>query len=69
LEEPRVTIQVAGSPQSPVVLPDFSGKLYPAQISMVGVDGLIHQTKKKKRQFYLNLKFLYKLQSKQLERI
>jgi hypothetical protein len=56
------------------VLPDFSGKLYPSQISMVGVDVLLHQPKKK-RQFYLNLKFLlklilkYKLQSKQLERI
>jgi hypothetical protein len=29
------------------VLPDFSGKLYPSQISMVGVDSLIHQPKRK----------------------
>jgi hypothetical protein len=36
-----------------LVLPDFSGKLYPSQISMVGVDGLFHQPKKK-RQFYSN---------------
>jgi hypothetical protein len=41
---------------------------------MMGVDGLIHQPKKE-RQFYLKLKFLwklilkYKLQSKQLEKI
>jgi hypothetical protein len=27
------------------VLPDFLGKLYPSQISMVGMDGLIHQPK------------------------
>jgi hypothetical protein len=40
-----------------LVLPDFSGKLYPSQISMVGVDGLLHQPEKE-RQFYLNLKFL-----------
>jgi hypothetical protein len=55
------------------VLSDFSGKLYLSQISMVGVDGLIHQPEKE-RQFYLKLKFLqklilkYKLQSKQLEK-
>jgi hypothetical protein len=30
-----------------LVLPDFLGKLYPSQISMVGVDGLLHQPKKK----------------------
>jgi hypothetical protein len=41
------------------VLPDFSGKLYPSQISMVGVGGLLHQPKKK--EFYLNLKFLWRL--------
>jgi hypothetical protein len=29
------------------MLPDFSGKLYPSQISMVGVDSLIHQPKRK----------------------
>jgi hypothetical protein len=29
------------------VLPKFSGKLFPSQISMVGVDGLIHQPKGK----------------------
>jgi hypothetical protein len=40
-----------------LVLPDFSGKLYPSQISMVGVESLFHQPKKE-RQFYLNLKFL-----------
>jgi hypothetical protein len=36
-----------------LVLPDFSSKLYPSQISMVGMDSLIHQTKK-----IFNLKFL-----------
>jgi hypothetical protein len=30
-----------------LMLSDFSGKLYSSQISMVGVDGLIHQPKKK----------------------
>jgi hypothetical protein len=30
-----------------LVLPDFSGKLYPSQISMVRVNGLIHQPKRK----------------------
>jgi hypothetical protein len=25
------------------MLTDFSGKLYPSQISVVGVDGLLHQ--------------------------
>jgi hypothetical protein len=53
-EEPRVAVQVAGGPQTPTwLLPDFSGKLYLSQISMVGVDSLLHQPKKKKRQFYL----------------
>jgi hypothetical protein len=47
LEEPRVTIQVAGKPHTYLVLPDFSGKLYPSQTSMVGVDSLIHHSKKK----------------------
>jgi hypothetical protein len=27
------------------VLPNFSGKLYPSQISVVGVDGVLHQPK------------------------
>jgi hypothetical protein len=49
-EEPRVTIQVIGRPISYMrvtysVLPDFSGKLYPLQISMVGVEGLLHHPK------------------------
>jgi hypothetical protein len=39
------------------MLPDFSGKLYPSQISMVGVGGLLLQPEEE-RQFYLNLKFL-----------
>jgi hypothetical protein len=30
-----------------LVLPDFSGKLYPSQISETGVDGLLHQPKRK----------------------
>jgi hypothetical protein len=30
-----------------LLLPDFSGKLYPSQISMVGVDSLLHQPKRK----------------------
>jgi hypothetical protein len=39
LEEPRVTIQETGRSQSPTwYYLTFSGKLYPSQISMVGVD-------------------------------
>jgi hypothetical protein len=30
-----------------LVLPDFSGKLYPSQTSMAGVDVLLHQPKRK----------------------
>jgi hypothetical protein len=52
-EEPRVTIQVAGRTisflldkgASYLVLPNLLGKFYPSQISVVGVDCVLHQPK------------------------
>jgi hypothetical protein len=52
-EEPRVTVQVASRPISFLldieasysVLPNFLGKLYPSQISVVEVDGVLHWPK------------------------
>jgi hypothetical protein len=36
------------------VLPDFSGKLYPSQISMVGVNGLLHEPEKEKTVLFID---------------
>jgi hypothetical protein len=46
------------------VLPDFSGKLYPSQISMVGVDGLFHQPKKERKIVLFKFKILIKVNFK-----
>jgi hypothetical protein len=61
-EEPRVTVQVG--PITYLVLPDFSGKLYPSQISMVEVDGLLHQLKRKDSlfKFKILIKVNFKIQ-------
>jgi hypothetical protein len=49
------------------MFPDFSGKLYPSQISVCvcrGVDGLLHQPKKKKMlfKFKILIKVNFKIQ-------
>jgi hypothetical protein len=36
------------------VLPDFLGKLYPSQISMMGVDGLLHQPVKENTVLFID---------------
>jgi hypothetical protein len=48
-----------------LVLPDFSGKLYPSQISLVGVGGLLHQPEKGKTvlfKFKILIKVNFKIQ-------
>jgi hypothetical protein len=36
-------------------LPEFSGKLYPSQIFMVGVDSPLHQPKRKESLFKIKI--------------